>query len=141
MANKRFYLIMALLAVIFAVIGGAILLVTQKKTDGYVKTNAVVVDYVEKREYDRDDLEYKYMYSEIVEYTVDGVKYTAQNSAYTNVPKPIGRRIEIVYDPQNPSKCVFIKNNNLFAIVFFVFSGVVILAGIAKFVADVRKND
>ncbi|MDE5755846.1 MAG: DUF3592 domain-containing protein [Clostridia bacterium] len=135
MVIKNKVAIYAFLIVIIAltsVIGTVLLVRNEKKTKGFVRVDAVVVDYKERWDYDDDEM----MYCEIVEYTVDGVVYKATNSVWTNAPKRIGKKIEIAYNPDRPSQCVFVKSQNFFSLILFIFSGVCLLALIAQIVMD-----
>ncbi|MDE5655315.1 MAG: hypothetical protein K2I46_06905, partial [Clostridia bacterium] len=100
-----------------------------------------VIDYRERFDYD----DYEMMYCEVVEYIVDGVAYKASNDVWTNVPKAIGKEIEIAYNPYNPSQCVFVKSQNVFPIICFVISGLCLVALILQAVKDIsekrKRND
>ena len=126
--NKKIILaILVGIILISALIGAVLLVHNQKKLQGYVTTNAKVVDYNRRREYDYEEHRDKYMYQEIVEYTVDGIKYTETNSVWTNAPTSIGGEKKIAYDPNSPSDCIFVADSYLGAIVCFIISGVVLI--------------
>ena len=139
--NFVIYALLSVLVVALAVIGIVVVGNNQNQTKGYVRVKAVVVDYREKFDYD----DYEMMYSEIVEYEVDGTVYLGYNNVWTNVPKGIGKEIEIAYNPANPAKCVFVKSQNLLPIVCFSISGVSLLALILQVIKDViakrKSND
>ncbi|MDE6884250.1 MAG: DUF3592 domain-containing protein [Clostridia bacterium] len=132
MKDKGIFLIIAALALVLAVVGSVILFVSNKKAEGYVETEARVIGYVEKSEYD-DDGHY-YVYAEKVEYTVDGIQYFAVSDVYTTRPKSIGAKMKISYDPQQPSKYAFVENKYFIPVILYIISGVLVLCGIGIFV-------
>ena len=93
---------------IACIVLGSILLISNKiNTKGYVKTQAVVVGHKENGDSDSKGR------AEVVRYnTPDGV-FTATNPAYSDFAAKVGDTIDIAYDPDNPSHCVFIKSNAL----------------------------
>ncbi|MDE6275135.1 MAG: DUF3592 domain-containing protein, partial [Clostridia bacterium] len=100
------------------------------ETKDYVKVDATVVDIAEvyhKGSHGGNSL----LYSEVVEYVVDGKTYRAQNTSSSNMPKKKGSKMTIAYDPNDPSKYTFPKSDvesNVFLFVFgaiFGFAGVV----------------
>ncbi|MDE7070802.1 MAG: DUF3592 domain-containing protein [Clostridia bacterium] len=130
------YALLSVMVVALAVIGIVVVVNNQNKTKGYVRVKAVVVDYRERFDYD----DYEMMYSEIVEYEVDGFTYLGYNDVWTNVPKGIGKEIEIAYDPANPARCVFVKSQNFMAIICFSISGISLLALILQVIMDMRAK-
>ena len=70
-------------------------------TEGFVKTEGYVVDYHET--WDRDN---GYMYSEIVEYIVNGQTYVKSSTSSSTIPKPIGSKMTVEYNPRNPKDSV-----------------------------------
>ena len=76
-----------------------------KDTD-YIRIEATVVDIAEVYLTDADGGR-KLRYSEIAEYTVNGVKYRAQNNSASTAPKKIGSKIKVAYNPENPEECLF----------------------------------
>ena len=126
------YIFLIIFIVLTAGIGTGVLVYNENKAKGFVRVDAVVVDYKEKYDYDDD----QWMYSEIVEYVVDGVKYRAANSVWTNMPKSRGKEIEVAYNPDNPSQCVFVKSQNIFSLVLFIMSGIGLIGLIAQFIMD-----
>lgn len=99
------------------------------KTKDYVKVDSTVVDIVEVRVSD-DDGGMKTLYSEIVEYVVDGKTYSAKNTSASNMPKKKGEKITISYNPSNPSEYVFQENTVMLAAILFVMGAVFGIVGI-----------
>lgn len=60
----------------------------------------------------------------VVEYTVDGVKYKAQDKMSTSYGKKAGSLREIAYNPLNPAECLFVKSENSLFVFLFAFSAV-----------------
>ncbi|MDE6275012.1 MAG: DUF3592 domain-containing protein [Clostridia bacterium] len=127
--RKVIYLILVAIILIPAIIGTVLLVKNQEKMQGYVTTKAKVVDYERKREYDFDEHEDKIWYKEIVEYSVDGKTYKATSDVWTTAPRLVGGQIKIAYDPNRPSKCVFVTNSYEGIIVCYGLSlvGVILL--------------
>ncbi|MDE6474066.1 MAG: DUF3592 domain-containing protein [Clostridia bacterium] len=134
------YAFLLIIIILFSAVGAVTLYKSQNKLDGYVKTKAVVVDYKEKIDYDVDR-GYEKMYSEVVEYTVDGQKYTASNSVWTNAPKAIGKEIEIAYDPNMPSRCEFVSSSYFFPMVCFGIAGITFLVFIAQIITGIKAKN
>lgn len=118
------FLIVSIIAMIIALglIAGGITYAVQsaKKTNSFVKTDAVVTDIVEVRVSDHKRGGKKTLYSEIVEYTVDGHTYLAQNTSASSLPKSKGSKISVLYNPENPKECVFVETNVMSHVIFFV---------------------
>ena len=103
----------ALIATSIAFIIGVIILVLgfitgqqyNKKSKEYIETEAKVVDYAVS-----NNEEQKNTKAIIVEYVVNDKIYRKQSSIYTSNPKPIGEIIKIKYNPDNPNKMIFPKN-------------------------------
>ena len=138
--QKIVYAILVAIILISGVIGAVLLVKNQEKMRGYVTTNARVVGHKERMEYDYDEHRDKYMYQEIVEYVVDGVRYTARSDVWTNAPKGIGGEMKIAYDPDSPSKCVFVSNSYLGIIVCFLMSAVGVILLIVTIVGNAKAK-
>lgn len=97
-----------------------------KDTD-YIRIKATVVDIVEVRTTSSMDSSSgggeRTLYSEIAEYTVNGVKYRAQNNSASTAPKKIGSKIRVAYNPENPEDCFFPTSNYPACVVMFVLGG------------------
>ena len=95
----------------------------QTRTEDFITTQGVVVDYHEKYDYDSG-----YLYSEIVVYEVDGVKYEHSSGSYSNIPRVIGSYMEVKYNPLNPKDAVVGSvSQNIF---IYVIGGVFGLVGV-----------
>lgn len=145
-AGKKMWLVYLLIFVVaFAFIGGGLwnLISKQSKIDGYVKTQAIVKDYkvsVERKHDENGFYTEVTTYAEIVTYTVDGMAYRDTNSVSSSSPKSIGSSMEIVYNPQDPSQCIFVKSTYLTSILLFVMGGVCSLIGVVIFVLDIKQK-
>ncbi len=91
-----------------------------RELSAYTHINATVIDnelvkghYVHGHNYTGSTL------ALVVEYTVDGVKYVAQDNMSTNMGKKIGSILEIAYNPDDPADCLFVKSEkSCFAFLF-----------------------
>lgn len=150
MAQKEKTLVMPrktfmFVGLLFAVIGIAVLIgaitVTAKhvsKLNSFTRIQATVVDWKYAGTSDNGDS----MYSEIVEYSVNGKTYTAVNDSSSNVPNRIGSKMEIAYNPAHPEECVFVSSNTLLIIVLFVIGVLFPVCGIsliAKYAKDYKN--
>lgn len=85
-----------------------------EKNKKFTATTATVVDYNTNDEG---------LYAIVVEYEVDGIKYTKVSSTYSSMPQSIGSEISIKYNPDNPKDAIW-KNDStniilpIFAVVF-----------------------
>ena len=136
--NKTWVIVvLAIFIVVFAVIGVVMLTHSKNATQGYVKTKATVVDNYSW--YDYSDHEYRYR--AIVEYTVDGVKYRATNTAESsNSQYKIGKTVTIAYDPNDPNKVQFVGSQRFFAFMCFVVSGVGVIILIVQIITRVKMQ-
>ena len=135
------YVILIVIIAVTSIIGTVLLVHNQNKTKGYVKTKGVVVDYKVKIEHEYDDIRGTYekkMYSEVVEFKVNGVTYRAQNKVWTNSPKARGKEVEVIYNPNNPNECEFVKSQHFGSLVLYLMSGICLLALIAQIVSSVK---
>ena len=132
--EHKIYLVIAIVAIIIGlgVIAGGIVYTTNtsEKTSSYVKTDATVIDFAEVRSLNHDRGYSTIYYSEIVEYTVNGQTYTAQNTAASSSPKSNGSKIKIKYNPDNPEECVFVETTVVAPIILFVIGSVFFIVGI-----------
>ncbi|MDE6372063.1 MAG: DUF3592 domain-containing protein [Clostridia bacterium] len=126
------FVAIVLMVISLGLIAGGIVYTTHivNKTKDYVKTDSTVVDIAEVRMRDSEHGGMKTLYAEIVEYVVDGVTYSAQNTTSSNRPKSIGSKIEISYNPNNPEEYVFPQNTVGASAILFVLGVVFGIAGI-----------
>lgn len=66
----------------------------------------------------------------IVEYTVDGIKYVAQDTMSSNIGEKIGSKREIAYNPENPAECLFVKSQKSSFVFLFIFTAAISTFGI-----------
>ena len=132
---QNIFLIIAIVAMTIAlglIAGGiAYAVVTANKTRDYVKTDAIVTDIVEVRVTDHNHGGKKTLYSEIVEYTVDGQTYSKQNTSASSLPKSKGSKITILYNADNPDDCVFKETTIANPVILIVLGVAFGIAGIA----------
>ena len=102
---------------------------TVTKDNEYIRIEATVVDIAEVRTHDSEHGGYKYLYAEVVEYKVNGKAYRAQNTSASNMPKKIGSKITVAYNPKNPEECFFPSSNYSFVILGFVMAAAFTAAG------------
>lgn len=101
------------------------------RTDNFIETNGVVVDYHETW-----SDESGYLYAEIVKFNVNGVKYTCSSKSYSTYPKIIGSSMEVKYNPLNPKDAVAGSTSD--SIFIYVVCGIVALAGIIVFFKGIK---
>ena len=130
------YVFIIFFIVLTAGIGTGLLVYNENKAKGFVRVDAVVVGYKQKYDYDDDQT----MYSETVEYVVNGQKYTKQNPVWSSSPKRIGKTIEVAYNPDNPSQCEFVKSQNIFSLVLFIMSGIGAIGLVSQIVMDIKNK-
>lgn len=139
-----FYLIIFVVG--FAFIGGGLwnLISKQTKIDGYVKIEAYVQDYKESVSSHYDDNGFYHettTYAEIVSYYVDGKVYFATNNVSSSSPKRIGSKIEIAYDPQDPSDCIFVNSTYQLTIILMCVGGISFIIGFIMLALDIKKRN
>ncbi|MCL2587860.1 MAG: DUF3592 domain-containing protein [Oscillospiraceae bacterium] len=72
------------------------------------------------------------LYYAVYEYTVDGTRYEHTSKVGHSKPKyQVGQTVEIHYDPSNPDKISSKTQENVLAILFFVFA----MTGITVFLS------
>ncbi|MDE5910930.1 MAG: DUF3592 domain-containing protein [Clostridia bacterium] len=143
--KKAWIAYLFIFVVAFAFIGGGIwnLLAKQAKIDGYVKTQATVVDYKVNVDRDYNDLGYyteTKTYAEKVTYVVNGKEYRATNDVSSSSPKSIGSKIEIAYNPEDPSQCIFVKSTYITTILLFAIGGIASVIGVIMVFLDIKQR-
>ncbi len=93
------------------------------KSKTYVEVVASVVDYESRYNSDNERL-----YASIVEYTVNGKKYESTSSTSSSVKEPLGTKIRLKYNPNNPSEVIWVDDHGNF--VLFIVGGVFIVTGV-----------
>ena len=128
--NAAIYLV----AIACIVFGSMLLIYNQVNTKGYVKTKAVVVGHQEN--WDSDS----HSRAEIVRYDTPDGSFTATNPAYSDFAAKVGDTIDIAYDPDDPSKCVFIKSHNLATGILLGVGGLSLIIGIVSTILKKRAK-
>lgn len=100
----------------------------REKQSAWVRTDATVVHVDQNRETDRDG-DIRYMYREVVEYTVYGITYRAKNDTWTNSPKYVGDSCPILYNPLNPSECIFVSTSQGWIPILYIAGSILGFAG------------
>ena len=130
-SSSTIFLIVAIVAIIISLgviaVGIMYAVDSAKVTKEYTEIQATVIDIVEVRVRDSEYGGYKTLYSEVVEYTVDGETYTKQNTSASNAPKSIGSKIKVLY---NPDECEFKGGVVLAPILMFVLGGIFGIVGV-----------
>lgn len=138
--KKTFLFVGMLFALVgIAVLIGALVFTTShvSKLNSFKRVQATVVEWQYKGTSDNGNS----MYSEVVEYSVDGKTYTAVNNSSSNSPNRIGSKMEIAYNPEHPEEYIFVSSNTILIIVLFAIGVLFPLAGISlvvKYVKDYR---
>ena len=116
-------IIAGLFIIIFAAFCGFLGYKNQTRTNSFIQTTGIVVDYQETW-----SDESGYLYSEIVEFNVNGITYVCTSKSSSNYPKIIGSSMEVKYNPLNPKDAVAGSTSD--SIVVYIICGVVGFAGI-----------
>lgn len=105
-----------------------------QKSSEFHEVAGQVIDY----NYNDDGLQ-----AIIVEYTVDGQKYTKISSSYSSMPKSIGTEIELKYNPDNPKEAIWVNDsaNIIMPLVGVIFTivGIIVIV-IAKKNSKIAKS-
>lgn len=125
-----------ILGLIFLAVGIGVLFMgaSQKeaydaKNATYIETTAIVVDY----DYNSDGLQ-----AIIVEYEVDGEKYTKISNTYSNMAKPLGTEVQVKYNPDLPKDAIWVNDSN--NIVMPIFGGAFSFFGVLAMFAGFKKK-
>lgn len=103
----------------------------RKEIGSYNEMTAVVVGYEEIKSFSPSDNRTRITYAEVVEYSVDGVTYRAQNTASSSSPKDKGATMRIAVNPADPADCIFVNSQKWMCVFLIVFGAVLIAFGIA----------
>ena len=103
----------------------------RKEIGGYKEMTAVVVGYEENRSFSPSDNRTGITYAEVVEYSVEGITYRAQNTVSSTSPKNIGATMRIAVNPDDPADCIFINSQKWMCVILIVFGAALIAFGIA----------
>lgn len=138
-SSKKFnpiaFLFLALIGLIFAVVG-VFLLVDNKNKSDYKQTQAVISDI---QSYYDDG---KTHYTTYVDYEVNGVKYSkVKLDVYSSIYY-VGKTITIDYNPSNPNQITILSTSNIFSYASISIGAVCAAAGIWLFIKYRKtKND
>ena len=102
-------------------------------TEGFIKTEGYVVDYHETW-----DHESGYMYTEIVEYTVNGQTYVKSSTSSSTHPKSIGSKMTVEYNPMNPKDAVVGGASR--NIMIYVIGGVFGVVGLLVLIKGIKNG-
>lgn len=131
-------LLMTLLALVAGVVVfsfGIYYTVNARKERGnYNEMTATVVGYAEVHSTGSGTL-----YAEVVEYSVDGVTYRAQNTVASSSPKDRGATMRIAVNPSDPADCIFVSSQKWLCVFLIVFGAILTGFGIAMAVC-LAKN-
>ena len=124
------------MGLIFAIIGIALLCFSvlliktyNEKNETFIETTSKVVDY----KYNDEGLQ-----AIIVEYVVDGQTYYKISNSYSNMPKSIGTKVLIKYNPYNPQDIIWTMDsiNIILPIVGVAFT----LAGVIVVIFSIKNR-
>ena len=104
----------------------------QEEAKDYTETHGRVVDHDSR--YDDGST----IYSEVVEYNVNGSSYYCRSDSYSSFPKSIGSAMKVKYDENNPSKCLL--ENKTGNYIVYIVGGVFVVIGIGLVVLGLRGN-
>ncbi len=113
---------------------------TASQRKNYVETSATVIGFEERESHNSNHLP-QTLYAEIVEYTVNGKKYTAVSDMASSNPHAKGSKIQIAYNPDNPEKCIFINSRIGLLILLYVLGVAFVGGGIALLVYFKKERD
>lgn len=122
-STARFLIPAGLILVIF----GIFMLVINLKNQNYIKTDSIVTDVRQTKEayIDSDGNQVEAEYSATIQYTVDGKDYT---DTLDNVGKYIiGDKIEIYYNPSDPSQIT--QTKSIILPIVLIVGGIASLTG------------
>jgi len=123
-----------LLGVLFAFIGGFMLIVSinqisdyKQKDKTFTPITATVVSY----DTNSDGLQ-----AIVVEYAVGTTIYREKSNVYSNMPKNIGTKVDIKYNPNDPKDIIWVEDSTNFILpltsVIFIVCGFLICIGSFK---------
>ena len=73
-------------------------------------------------------------------YAVNGKDFRATNTVSSSSPKSIGSKMEIAYNPDDPSQCIFVKSTYLITILLFAIGGIASVIGIIMVFLDIKQK-
>lgn len=115
---------------------------TCRKLNAYTHINATVIDnsLVDGSHYGKHQ-RFSTL-AAVVEYSVDGKRYVAQDKMSTSYGKKIGTLREIAYNPADPEECLFVRSEKSLFAFLFVFTACFAAMGaaVAAFLAGDLKR-
>ena len=100
-----------------------------EKNKTYVETTSKVVDY----KYNDDGLQ-----AIVVEYVVNGQSYQKVSNSYSNMPKSIGTKVSIKYNPNNPKDAIWKSDST--NIILPIFGVVFVLVGVIVVISNIKNG-
>lgn len=112
---------------VLIMVGLIMIIVNVKKSyfSNYIETEGTIVDIQRKEEYDREE-GYSITYAPVIEYEVNGVMYDFVSKVSSSMKPKLGKKVIMMYNPDNPNKCV--KKNDLTGLWFVIFGMIFIIA-------------
>ena len=134
-----------ILGVILLLMGIAVTVVTVIAYKNYfygkanfVPIDAVVVDYHQTEHEGSGTEPSYYMYTPIVEFEVEGVKYRVHSAVYAKRPSAkIGDIIKIRYNKENPNDVIFEKDSSL--VIGTIGSLAFTIGGLALLAIEIKR--
>lgn len=134
-STARFFIPLGIILIVF----GIVMFSINKKNQNYIKIESIVsnVKLIEDEHIDVDGNRTDATYDVSVKYTVDGKEYV---SSLYNVSKyNIGDKINIYYNPEDPSKITQTKSL-LFPLAFIITGIASLVGGIISIINFVKKQ-
>lgn len=114
--TKVFSIIFLIIGIIVLVFGIWSYATFAKKSETYLSTNGMVVEY--KYSTSTDDYgNTEQLRAEVVDYRVDGETYTCSSKTYSSNAKSIGTTMEVKYNPEDPSDAYLAKDKGSWLII------------------------
>lgn len=126
----KFFIGLIIIAIAAAV--GFFIYSSENKTKDYIETSGYVIDYLDQW----DSSGNQYMYTEIIEYTVDGKVYECTSGSSSNIPLPYGSRVTVYYNPINPG--VAVVNQKAKNILVYVICGIFCVTGLGVMCSGIK---
>lgn len=98
--------------------------IARSNLNNYIRVTGTVIDYKISTGTNSSGTTTQ-LYAEIAQFEVNGTTYTVTNSiSSTSGVKQIGETVEIAYNPDNPSDCIFITSGNRLAFITALVIGI-----------------
>lgn len=135
--------IVGLMGLIFLPIGVGLWISSSNFQRTAERTTGTVVNHETKVSYDRDNDRRSVSYAPVLRFTVDGKEYEFTDSVSSSDKKPIGSKVEVMYQPDNPAdaRADSAANRWLLPAIFTGVGAVMVLIGLGLLIAGLRKPD